>query len=61
MLFRSVWNPGAETCAGLPDMPDDAYQAFLCVEAVNSFDDTIRLVPGESHETTAIIGLNEEE
>ena len=57
----TVWNPGAEACAGITDMSDDAYQTFLCIEAVNSFDDTIRLAPGEIHETTAIIGLNEEE
>jgi glucose-6-phosphate 1-epimerase len=28
-----VWNPGAEKCSQLNDMPDDAYQHMLCVEA----------------------------
>lgn len=28
-----VWNPGAEKCASLPDMPDDGYARMLCVEA----------------------------
>jgi len=28
-----VWNPGADKCAQLQDMPDDGYQHMLCVEA----------------------------
>lgn len=28
-----VWNPGAEKCSQLKDMPKDAYQGMLCVEA----------------------------
>ena len=41
------------------DMPDDAYKTFVCIEAVNSFDDTVNLKPGESHETSVIIGMEE--
>ena len=54
----TIWNPGAETCASIADLPDESYHSFLCVEAVNSFNNMIRLDSGESHETTAIIGLN---
>ena len=57
----TVWNPGAEACAGMADLPDESYHSFLCVETVNSFDDMIRLNPGQSFETSTIIGLNEEE
>jgi glucose-6-phosphate 1-epimerase len=28
-----VWNPGAERCAQLADMPPDGYAQMLCVEA----------------------------
>ena len=28
-----VWNPWAERCAALPDMPDDGYRRMLCIEA----------------------------
>ena len=28
-----VWNPGADKCAQLNDMPDNGYQRMLCVEA----------------------------
>jgi D-hexose-6-phosphate mutarotase len=40
-------------------LPDDAYHSFVCVETVNAFEDTIRLAPGEMHETSAVIGLEE--
>ncbi len=57
--ITTVWNPGKETCATIGDMPDDAYLHFVCVEAVNAFDDLIKLAPGNSHTTSAIIGLEE--
>ena len=53
----TVWNPWLENCCKISDMPDYAYKSFVCVEAVNSFDDTIILNPGESHETSVSIGL----
>ncbi len=55
----TVWNPWKETCAKIPDLPDEAYHVFVCVETVNSFEDTIHLAPGEVHETSAVIGLEE--
>jgi len=32
-----VWNPGAQGCAALPDMPADGYSRMLCVEAAQVF------------------------
>jgi glucose-6-phosphate 1-epimerase len=55
--ITTVWNPGKETCAMISDMPDVAYLHFVCIEAVNAFDDLIWLAPGKSHTTSAIIGL----
>jgi glucose-6-phosphate 1-epimerase len=55
----TVWNPGAETCAKIGDLPDDGYETFVCVEATNAFDYPVHLNPGESFETSAIIGLEE--
>jgi glucose-6-phosphate 1-epimerase len=55
----TVWNPGAETCAKIADLPDDGYETFICVEATNAFDYPVHLAPGESFETSAIIGLEE--
>ena len=53
-----VWNPGIETSAKMEDMPDDGYEAFVCIETVNAYGDTIELLPGEDHTTAAIIGFD---
>ena len=55
----TVWNPGEETCAQIGDLPDDAYETFVCVEATNAFNYQIGLRPGESYETSVVIGLEE--
>ena len=55
----TVWNPGAETCAKIGDLPDDGYETFVCIEATNAFDYPVRLNPGESFETSAIIGIDD--
>ncbi|WP_264294028.1 aldose epimerase family protein [Diaphorobacter aerolatus] len=41
-----VWNPGAELCAQLQDMPTDGYRTMLCVEAA-CVDQAVTLKPGE--------------
>jgi len=53
-----VWNPGAETSAKMEDIPDDGYEAFVCVETVNAYNDTIKLSPGKEHTTATIIGYD---
>lgn len=55
----TVWNPGAETCAKIGDLPDDGFETFVCVEATNAFDYPVKLAAGESFETSTIIGLEE--
>ncbi len=55
----TVWNPGAETCANIGDLPDDGYETFVCIEATNAFDYPINLNPDESFETSAIIGIDD--
>ena len=55
--ITTVWNPGKETCAAIGDLPNDAYKTFVCVEAVNAFDDVITLHPADSHTTSSMIGL----
>lgn len=55
----TVWNPGELTCAKIDDIPDDGYHSFVCIEAVNAFNNVLSLSPGESHATSAIIGLDQ--
>ena len=55
----TVWNPGEEASVTIADLPDDGYETFVCLEAVNAFNDSIHLAPQESHETSAMIGIEE--
>lgn len=41
-----VWNPGADKCATLADMPPDGWQRMLCVEAAQVYA-PITLAPGD--------------
>jgi glucose-6-phosphate 1-epimerase len=47
--FRDVvvWNPWAELCAALPDLPDEGYRQMLCIEAA-AIDKPLVLQHGES-------------
>ena len=40
-----VWNPGAEKCATLADMPPDGWQRMLCVEAAQVYE-PVTVAPG---------------
>ena len=42
----TVWNPGAELCARLAQMPADGWRGMLCVEAA-VVDSPVRVGPGE--------------
>ncbi|GAB1452477.1 D-hexose-6-phosphate mutarotase [Draconibacterium sp.] len=57
--ITTVWNPWEEACSKIDDLSDEAFHTFVCIEAVNAFNNAIKLAPGESHETSAIIGLAE--
>ncbi|MBB5017886.1 glucose-6-phosphate 1-epimerase [Chitinivorax tropicus] len=50
-----VWNPGAEKCAQMADMPDAGYQQMVCVECGNAADNTLQLAPGERHRARMVI------
>lgn len=41
-----VWNPGAEKCATLTDMPEDGWLHMLCVEAAQVYE-PITIEPGD--------------
>ncbi|HEX3007353.1 MAG TPA: D-hexose-6-phosphate mutarotase [Bacteroidales bacterium] len=44
-----VWNPWIETSRSMADMDDEGYQAMVCIEAANAFDNEILVNPGERH------------
>lgn len=43
-----VWNPHLETSKKIGDIHEGGYKNFICVEAVNAYQDSIVLSPGES-------------
>lgn len=46
-----VWNPWVEKARALPDLADDEWREFVCVEVANTLDDAVELAPGERHIT----------
>ncbi len=58
-LITTVWNPGSQKSQSLKDMPDDGYKNFVCIEAVNALFNTIKLAPGEAHETSTKLELED--
>lgn len=45
-MHTVVWNPGADKCATLPDMPVNGWQHMLCVEAAQVYE-PICIGPGD--------------
>ena len=44
-----VWNPGVEIVKGFQDIPNAQWPEFLCVESGNVFENTVTLLPNETH------------
>jgi glucose-6-phosphate 1-epimerase len=44
-----VWNPWIDLARALPDLEDNDYQRFVCVEPANVRETAIDLEPGERH------------
>ena len=47
-----VWNPWAAKAKQVPDIGDDDWMQFVCVEGANALEDAVSLGPGEAHTTT---------
>lgn len=53
-----VWNPGAEQARSMVDVPDAAWQEFLCIEATNAGQgDVVPLAPGGQHRLTQTLAV----
>lgn len=56
-----VWNPGAEACARLADMPPDGWREMLCIEAA-AIGTPVRLPVGDcwiGRQTLQVLGPDE--
>ena len=56
-LNTVVWNPWREKASGLPDLGAGEWTQFLCVEASNILDAAVHLEPGQEHNMTAILSV----
>lgn len=52
-----VWNPWIDKSKRMADFGDDEWLGMVCIETANIGDNRIRLAPGESHSTTAVISV----
>jgi len=50
-----LWNPWSDLAARLPDLPDDAWPHFVCVETANTATDAITLQPNQTHTMQATV------
>ncbi len=55
-----VWNPWSEVSKGIPDLADDDYQTFVCVETANIYNDQVCVYPGESHTTSLVLSVEQQ-
>jgi len=54
-----IWNPWKEFCEKAPDLDDEDYQSFVCIEAANIYNNKIKLYPGEKHITGVMIEVDQ--
>lgn len=52
-----VWNPWIDKSKRMVDFGDAEWPGMVCIETANIGDCSIRLSPGESHSTTAVISV----
>ena len=48
-----VWNPWEALAKKAPDLNDEDYQKFVCVETTNAADDAIDIMPNATYELSA--------
>ncbi|WP_428388644.1 D-hexose-6-phosphate mutarotase [Mucisphaera sp.] len=56
-----VWNPWIDKAASLGDLPDDAWERFVCIESGNLVDNAVTLRPGEHHRMSCAIYVQRSE
>lgn len=52
-----VWNPGQKNARSMPDVPDDGWPDFMCIEAANAGPDVVHLQAGENHALTQLLSV----
>jgi glucose-6-phosphate 1-epimerase len=50
-----VWNPWAEKARAMPDLGDEEWTGFVCVETAQAADHAVTLAPGARHRILSVI------
>lgn len=58
-LTTVVWNPWIARAQALPDLQDDEWQRFICIEPSNVGPSAVELAPGEQHVMAVVISLDQ--
>ncbi|MEX0652675.1 MAG: D-hexose-6-phosphate mutarotase [Phycisphaeraceae bacterium] len=54
-----VWNPWTDKASQMPDLGDDEWPDFVCIESGNVADNAVELAPGEAHEMSTTIRVED--
>lgn len=52
-----VWNPGADIAAAMPDLQNEDYRSFICLEVANVAAEGIEILPNDEHRIQAVYSL----
>ncbi len=53
-----VWNPWADVAKNIPDLADEEYKNFVCVETANVHHNKLTIAAGDSHKMTLNISVH---
>ena len=54
-----VWNPWVRKAHSLPDLGDEEWRQFICIETCNAEEFAVDLAPGEQHTLKALVQVSD--
>src|SRR5690348_10441888 len=57
-LTTVVWNPWVKRAQALPDLADDEWREFVCIETCNAAAFAVELTPGQQHTMRSTVSVS---
>jgi len=57
-LTTVVWNPWVTKAHALPDLADDEWSEFVCIETCNVGPFAVQLAPGQQHTMQSVVSVS---